>query len=273
MIYISFKRLWFCTFLINILFNNNVYSTTCTRLNIEDTVWFERQLENKGWSHSRAPIETRIGKVRNQGSFGWCFAYTAADLITDHTQNIVSASDIALAYYENNIFARFNRKKEGGFVGSALRAASRGDICLESEMISDYKGFEHAMRNRCESPSINIEQVKVKGYVKPTDKSKMKITEKIDSLLSKGKILSIGYYTKRVFKGVGIYQEGFLSSSHASTLIGKYFDQKRNECRYLIRNSWGRISWDAENSNSRSGYFSMSVKEVERSAISINWLE
>lgn len=40
-----------------------------------------------------------LGEVRNQGSAGWCFAYTSADLVTHRLNKKISATDLAINFY------------------------------------------------------------------------------------------------------------------------------------------------------------------------------
>jgi hypothetical protein len=39
-----------------------------------------------------------LGPVRHQGETGWCYAHTAADLVTQHLKTRISATDLAAAY-------------------------------------------------------------------------------------------------------------------------------------------------------------------------------
>lgn len=41
-----------------------------------------------------------LGKVRNQGNAGWCFAYTIADLVSQKTGVKISALDLSINFYQ-----------------------------------------------------------------------------------------------------------------------------------------------------------------------------
>ena len=42
----------------------------------------------------------KLGDVRQQGDAGWCFAYSTADLMSYHTNQRISATDLAINFYQ-----------------------------------------------------------------------------------------------------------------------------------------------------------------------------
>lgn len=78
--------------------------------------------------------------MRNQDSIGWCYAYTAADMIGHKTGKNVSAIDIANAYNEGSISDWFSNNEstmEGGYIEDAANVAIDRGLCYESQLPSD----------------------------------------------------------------------------------------------------------------------------------------
>ncbi len=57
------------------------------------------------FADSCTPVDYRsqLGPNRDQGSTGWCFAYSTADLITQRSGHVISALDIGTSYYIENV--------------------------------------------------------------------------------------------------------------------------------------------------------------------------
>lgn len=117
----------------------------------------------------------KMPPIRDQDSIGWCYAYTAADLVSFKSNQNVSAIDIAINYNNftnqestisgirnataslfsaDNLSQGFqnagrnlrqassnvmlNSEREGGFSGAAIEASKRkGGFCLERDLPSD----------------------------------------------------------------------------------------------------------------------------------------
>lgn len=96
---------------------------------------------------SCSPVDLRsniIGTARHQDSVGWCYAFTAADLISHRLKKKVSALDLALSYNDTwlndlALFAGVYRGEtdiRGGFTEDALEKGLKRGLCLESSMPS-----------------------------------------------------------------------------------------------------------------------------------------
>lgn len=100
---------------------------------------------------------------RDQDSIGWCFGFTAADLLTAQLGTNVSAYHVSAIYNRAiskdffwrtmyNIGENFNRGTfgdvyEGGFIGKALKATRKHrTVCTEEQVPfdADYFGGTHA---------------------------------------------------------------------------------------------------------------------------------
>jgi hypothetical protein len=94
----------------------------------------------------------RLGPIRDQTDKGWCYAFSAADLVTfrlgPDTTNFtrrVSAADLAFQFNQQNIswFEKFfygqdSGTEEGGWMGESLRASlKKGGFCLEKNAPSE----------------------------------------------------------------------------------------------------------------------------------------
>lgn len=74
-------------------------------------------------------------------------------------------------------------------------------------------------------------------YSLNTEKSdKTQIMKTLDALLRKGLPASVGYSSEVLNNGVNFVGK---SATHASTIIGRKFNESTGQCEYLIRNSWG----------------------------------
>lgn len=88
-----------------------------------------------------------IQGVRNQTATGWCFAYTATDLLSFKEGRTFSALDTASKYYDRFYYAISGKnykelnKIGGGFVEHALKEQlnSNKGLCPESELSSQTK--------------------------------------------------------------------------------------------------------------------------------------
>ncbi len=87
--------------------------------------------------------EKIMGPVRNQGTAGWCYAYTIADLASFALKKPVSAADIALSYNFSNDYLDATQNpalQTGGFILSGLEDMNNS-FCLEENLTSNYIEF------------------------------------------------------------------------------------------------------------------------------------
>lgn len=95
-----------------------------------------------------APVDlrSRFGEVRDQDSVGWCYAFTAADLIGFKTGITVSAADVAAVYsseMKTSIWKRFFSRegevdRQGGDEFFAVDHMRKIGVCKESDFPSEY---------------------------------------------------------------------------------------------------------------------------------------
>lgn len=213
----------------------------------------------------------QMGPVRDQGSMGWCYANTTADLIGYHF-NIqltepVSAIQIALAY---NYRWQDNPLDEAGFVDKALMTALAPPLLGGAIIGSLDRGFCPAsLIEKAFIPpdgplhlKSNLNRIlKQKNILEASENSNaVDYLLRVSNFLCKGsrvynksqKLQIISRYDGDLMNEVdaalnqdnivGItYKSGFLvqavGQSHASTIIGRRW--KKSQCQYLIRNSWG----------------------------------
>nr|BDT28381.1 hypothetical protein BHI3_18470 [Bacteriovorax sp. HI3] len=88
-------------------------------------------------------VETKyMPKNNNQGNLNWCFAWTAADLLSTFEETPLSAYDVALQYHNHPAIRDEEIKKYtdvGGNDGAALIVSLQGKgLCLESQ--TNYTG-------------------------------------------------------------------------------------------------------------------------------------
>jgi hypothetical protein len=113
-----------------------------------------QEAARRGRSHASRcskPVKvdvTSLGATRDQDSVGWCYAFTAADLISHKTGKRISAADIATVYNEgilNNLNKRFFANSydsdfSGGRVGEYVEKIIDRGACLEESFRSDDNG-------------------------------------------------------------------------------------------------------------------------------------
>lgn len=87
-----------------------------------------------------------------------------------------------------------------------------------------YSFVQHSCKNRISGQGIRAHET-------PTHLFQDRGAGVIDAHLSEGKIIGINYRIDMLQAG----REG----NHASTVVGRRWNADRNQCEYLVRNSWG----------------------------------
>ncbi|MEK2690377.1 C1 family peptidase [Bdellovibrio sp. GT3] len=99
---------------------------------------------NEKKSCSPVDMSKEMPPIRNQDSVGWCYAFTAADLLSYKMKKNISAADIALQDQDNwldsiergvkgSTAADFN----GGWFSHSLQSMQRKGLCLEKDLSSE----------------------------------------------------------------------------------------------------------------------------------------
>lgn len=99
--------------------------------------------------------DTHMGEVRNQDGLGWCYAYTAADLLSQRMQQRLSAADIGISYsrmpssqqlaqqarkLQKDALDKIPRPEDfsGGHIEDAIQLAGHmPGVCREEDLGSD----------------------------------------------------------------------------------------------------------------------------------------
>jgi hypothetical protein len=105
----------------------------------------EAQCRHFDVRESRPELAEHFTTPRNQDSIGWCYGFSAADLLTFEMGRPVSAAHVSALYnrqVSGNLFWRtmyrfqrkdFDRVYSGGFPAMAINAAERnGQVCTEA---------------------------------------------------------------------------------------------------------------------------------------------
>lgn len=88
----------------------------------------------------RAPLS--LSKPKDQGSIGWCYAFTASDLVAHALKKDVSAMYMAILF-NDKFFSKAVNLAEGGFTSSTIREVAQNGTCLEKDLPSmNYKFAE-----------------------------------------------------------------------------------------------------------------------------------
>ncbi|WP_413580776.1 C1 family peptidase [Bdellovibrio sp. HCB288] len=99
---------------------------------------------NEKKSCSPVDMSKDMPPIRNQDSVGWCYAFTAADLLSYKTKKNISAADIALEDQNNWIDSIERGFKgstaadfKGGWVDHSLKSMQKKGLCLETDLSSE----------------------------------------------------------------------------------------------------------------------------------------
>lgn len=103
------------------------------------------------------------------------------------------------------------------------------------------------LANTCPIEDIpDLKNLKVK-----VDSNKKTMYQTMDDQLDKGNIVGIGYISE-VLKN---YKTDVWFSNHASSIVGRRFNEETKSCEYLLRNTWGRsCSGYSENIECKDGH-------------------
>ncbi len=235
----------------------------CSDLQVENVVdWF------KGYEEVNY-LDQRIGKVFNQGSVGWCFTYTVRDLVHFQTGISPEIGMLAKDYYTGfvgTITGLFSNN-EGGYTYNNLKRTIRNGLCEKGSinMLATPKNVE---KLSCNTPKINIS-----SYGKPYKKTGThkgrghSLYPQLDQYLSNGQMVAIAYNANGLRKDK-YRTDGFFSkynANHASTIVGRYFDEDTQNCTYIIRNSWGTNYNYALKGKQKDGYHTITEKDLSQS--------
>jgi len=238
-------------------------SYDCSDLQVENTVdWL------KGYDQSNR-LNERIGIPKNQGSVGWCFSYAARDLIHSQTDIEPELGIIAKDYYTGFVgsITGFLSSNEGGYTYNNLKRVRKNGICEKGFISSE------ATPENVEDISCTRKRVSIKKYGKPkkytsTHKGRAHpLFKTLDNYLANNKMVGISYNANGLYKNEYRADNFFTknSANHASSIVGRYFDNQEGVCRYVIRNSWGTHFNYALSGPQREGYHTITEKELSQS--------
>ncbi|WP_413559120.1 hypothetical protein [Bdellovibrio sp. HCB209] len=102
---------------------------------------------------SAIDLRDKTGPVRNQGTDGWCYAYTVANMVSWKTGKEISAAAVAFGYTDNAYHDLYrllgmtqHQVTNQGFTTAAFRASKSKGFCLEKELPSEgFNGIEGKM--------------------------------------------------------------------------------------------------------------------------------
>lgn len=209
------------------------------------------------WMHSgggQAPFDEILGVPVQQGSAGFCFGITAADMLSWKLQQRVSSTQLTQAYFKSvvgGIISIFS-PKNGGFIDTTLKKVNGKTLCSAQE-VPYTENYEATMASRCSHPSIRVGKLKVKTRSVASKKG-YQLFESIDAHLKKKDI--VGMHYRSVILQYG-YKAGSVGwADHASTIVARQWNHSRGTCDYVVRNSWG--TGCSGPLNCREGYYSIS---------------
>lgn len=217
-------------------------------------------------------IDEKIGEPRNQGDVGWCYAYAARDIIHYHKGVAPDLGYIVKGYYATFVGGFFDifspSKGEGGFTSTTLKASLRNGICPEYSSSDEAPTPETYKNVSCLDPKI--------AY---TSKDKLVVRRsthggrgyplfyELDKALRRGKIVGVSYNAngllEKEYRRTNFFTKTL--SNHASTIVGRFFHEDSQTCRYIIRNSWGTDYLYGLRSKQRDGYHTITEEDLSES--------
>lgn len=107
-----------------------------------------------------------LGENRDQDTIGWCYAFSAADLLTYKLGKQISAADLAVGSNADRwvrdfrkVFGAGEQDLNGGIQSSAIESAiDRGGACLEENFRSEDNGYADLL-----TTLTKIDETKIKG--------------------------------------------------------------------------------------------------------------
>jgi hypothetical protein len=251
----------------------------CTSINSEMGEWFDDKTKDlyeykivNGRFQSiitkapSAPIEKKLGPIRDQGQIGWCFAFAAADMMSGETNTYISAALVAKNYFTKSKIAWIWGGKEGGFIGSAIDLSLNKPMCEEKTFPSKGQNVDSVKNVECQEPIITMENFKTKAFTANGNPGGNSLFPEIDRILANGEIAGIHYNANKTFLGA---KDGITNAwaNHASTIVARYFNKNDNKCRYIIRNTWGSTCMSSVTlgTECKAGYYSVTEENLHHS--------
>lgn len=245
--------------------------TKCSDLQVENVVDWARgkDSENK--------LNTKIGEVRDQGDVGWCYAYAARDLIHQQKGIAPDLGYIVKNYYSTFTgsffnFFKFKDKGEGGFVSTTVKASMKNGICPEYGTTNDYPTPENYKEVMCVEKKIKY-STKDQLVVRLASNIGRghSLFREMDQSLARGKMVGISYNANGLFYE-DYRKENFFTKSianHASSIVGRFFNESTGTCDYIIRNSWGQDYKFFLKGFQKEGYHTITEEDLSQSLTEI----
>jgi hypothetical protein len=213
-------------------------------------------------------FRSKMPPVRNQGDHGWCYAVTAAGLVSYKLGFEVSAADIANAterskdpgWWGQFIDHETARRdtQDGANIPGAIAAASKRGFCRESDLPLEKSESELHNCPACDSPQnldqmvdsacktrLNPKQKLVVAPIQfdPLDSPKAKEAAINAILDNKNSPVGIAHdYTVLTDGDVGntlAFDNFGLHNGHDSIIVGRRWNKTAQRCEYLVRDSYG----------------------------------
>jgi hypothetical protein len=181
-----------------------------------------------------------LGPQRNQGDAGWCYAYTAADLLSFKIKQTVSAAAVVFSSSAIHFGRKTVKNTEGGETKGAMQRALREGLCLEKNFSSNGDdvialfnanptGFKSMLNAQCgeriHPDSIRIRQKRLKGDL-----------QVLNEQLTANNIVAADIDSAAFLTT----EKKFWFPDHADLIVGRRWNQAKDRCEYMIRNSWGQ---------------------------------
>jgi hypothetical protein len=235
----------------------------CGELNPEMSEWFQESLNQPKKNLTEAPIERLIGPVKKQ-KVGWCFAFSAADMISQLSGINISGAHVAKNYYTKSKMAWLLGSEEGGPIEHALEFSLNTPLCDEYGFSSkEITNLAIAKTRNCTRPATVMRNYKIDVEKAAGHFDGFTLFKAVDDILQDGRIAGISYEHSQLYRDKKDYSVKVIPD-HASTIVARYFDKKQSTCRYIIRNTTGSDCTKIETNKTQcvGGYYSVTENKL-----------
>ena len=216
-----------------------------------------------------------LGLPYDNAGFGWCYAYSAADLLSFKLKQKFSVPAIALSGSILHFGEKTIEDTSGGFVELAVIGAINQGLCRERDFPSsglrlatlykqDPDNFTRKVEDAC-THRIHPKAIELKVIFGN------KRIQRANRIISEGNILAVNIRSQ-------IFDQKDTSlpllANHVSTVIGRRWNPKQSTCEFKMRNPDGKYcdTYGRKDLKCKNGHVWLNEHDFTRSTLSFSYL-